>query len=56
MEKLEPQIKKRLKPGTRIVAHDYPFPNMDPDQTVEFEVAGGTRPKYLYMWTVREKK
>lgn len=55
MEKLEPQMKKRLKPGTRIVAHDYPFPNMDPDQTVEFEV-GGSRPKYLYMWTVRAPK
>src|SRR5262249_34292200 len=55
MEKLEPQIKKRLKPGTRIVAHDYPFPNMDPDQTVEFDV-GGPRPRYLYMWTIREPK
>lgn len=55
MEKLEPQMKKRLKPGTRIVAHDYPFPNMDPDQTVEFDF-GGARPKYLYMWTIREPK
>jgi ubiquinone/menaquinone biosynthesis C-methylase UbiE len=55
MEKLEPQMKKRLKPGTRIVAHDYPFPNMDPDQTVEFDV-GGVRPKYLYMWTIRGPK
>jgi len=54
MEKLEPQIKKRLKPGTRIVAHDYPF-SMTPDETVEFDV-GGSRPKYLYMWTVREPK
>ena len=54
MEKLEPQIKTRLKPGTRVVAHDYPF-SMDPDQTVEFDV-GGSRPKFLYMWTIREKK
>ena len=56
MEKLEPQMKSRLKPGTRIVAHDYPFPNMEPDQVVEFEVAGAGRPKFLYMWTIREKK
>ncbi len=56
MEKLEPQIKKRLKPGTRVVAHDYPFPNMKPDQVVEFEVAGAGRPKMLYMWTIREAK
>ena len=55
MEKLEPQMKTRLKPGTRIVAHDYPFPNMEPDQVVEFET-GGSRPKFLYMWTVREAK
>jgi tRNA A58 N-methylase Trm61 len=55
MEKLEPQMKSRLKPGTRIVAHDYPFPNMEPDQVVEFDT-GGTRPKFLYMWTIREKK
>ncbi len=55
MEKLEPQIKSRLKPGTRIVAHDYPFPNMEPDQVVEFDT-GGSRPKFLYMWTVREPK
>lgn len=55
MEKLEPQIKK-LKPGTRIVAHDYPFPNMEPDQVVEFPVPGGERPRFLYMWTIREKK
>jgi ubiquinone/menaquinone biosynthesis C-methylase UbiE len=55
MEKLEPQMKKRLKPGTRIVAHDYPFPNMEPDQVVEFDT-GGSRPKFLYMWTIREPK
>lgn len=55
MEKLEPQIKKRLKPGTRIVAHDYPFPNIEPDQVVEFD-SGGSRPKFLYLWTIREPK
>jgi len=55
MEKLEPQVKSRLKPGTRIVAHDYPFPNMEPDEVVEFNT-GGSRPKFLYMWTVKEAK
>ena len=55
MEKLEPQIKSRLKPGTRIVAHDYPFPNMEPDQVVEFNT-GGPRPKFLYLWTVPDPK
>ena len=55
MERLEPQIKKRLKPGTRIVAHDYPFPNLDPDQIVEFPVKGVGRPKFLYLWTIQAK-
>lgn len=55
MEKLEPQMKSRLKPGTRIVAHDYPFPNMEPDQVVEFDT-GGSRPKFLYLWTIPEPK
>ncbi len=55
MAELEPQIKTRLKPGTRVVAHDYWFPNIERDQFVEVDV-GGPRPKYLYMWTVREAK
>jgi len=54
MEKLEPQVLKRLKPGTRLVAHDYPFPNMKPEQVVEFK--GPNREHTLYMWTVPEKK
>jgi precorrin-6B methylase 2 len=52
MEQLEPQIKSRLKPGTRIVAHDYPFPNMTADAIVNVE-AGGEHPKRLYLWTIR---
>ena len=54
MEKLEPQVLKRLKPGTRLVAHDYPFPNLKPEQVVELE--GPNREHTLYMWTVPEKK
>ena len=55
MEKLEPQVKK-LKAGTRLVAHDYPFPNLEPDQVVEFDTADGDRPRFLYLWTIKEKK
>ena len=53
MEKLEKQL-ARLKPGTRIVAHDYPFPNTKPDQTVEFQ--GPDRTHTLYYWVLKEKK
>jgi len=51
MEKLEPQVKK-LRPGTRLVAHDYPFPNMKPDQIVEFQ--GPYREHTLYLWVIRD--
>ena len=54
MEKLEPQVLKRLKPGTRLVAHDFKFPNLTPDVTVEFK--GPEREHTLYMWTIKEKK
>ncbi|MFO0970200.1 MAG: class I SAM-dependent methyltransferase [Gemmataceae bacterium] len=53
MEKLEPQVMK-LKPGTRLVAHDYPFPNLKPDQIVEFK--GPHREHTLYLWTIRDEK
>jgi predicted O-methyltransferase YrrM len=52
MEKLEPQLAK-LKPGTRVVAHDYPFPNMKADQIVEYK--GPNRDHTLYMWTIQKK-
>jgi ubiquinone/menaquinone biosynthesis C-methylase UbiE len=54
MEKLEPQVLKRLKPGTRLVAHDYPFPNLKAEQVIEFK--GPSREHTLYLWTVPEKK
>ncbi len=53
MEKLEPQLAK-LKPGTRIVAHDYPFPNLKADQIVDFKGPG--RDHTLYMWTIQKKE
>jgi ubiquinone/menaquinone biosynthesis C-methylase UbiE len=54
MEKLEPQVMKRLRPGTRLIAHDFPLPNLKPDATVQFE--GPDRPHWLYMWTIKEPK
>lgn len=53
MEKLEPQVLKRCKPGTRLVAHDYWFPNIKADHVIEFQ--GPSRPHTLYLWTVRAK-
>ena len=54
VEKLEPKLLAELKPGTRIVAHDYGFPRWQPDRKVQISktymlyvvpanVAGGWR-------------
>jgi acetyl-CoA C-acetyltransferase len=48
MEKLA-----KLKPGTRIVAHDYPFPELTADQIVEFK--GPNRDHTLYLWTIKKQ-
>src|SRR5947209_2370475 len=55
MDMLEPIAKKTLRPGTRIVSHDYRWRDKDwePEQTVEFK--GPNRTHTLYMWTVKGK-
>jgi uncharacterized protein (TIGR03000 family) len=58
MEKLGPTLKKELKPGTRIVAHDYPFPKWKADLTLTMPGVDRLYPHTLYVWQVRsvEKK
>lgn len=51
MAKLEPQIRK-LKPGTRLVAHDYAFPGLKPDVTINY--MGDERVHVLYLWTLKK--
>jgi hypothetical protein len=52
--KLIPQLEK-LKPGSRIVSHDFPMEGVTPDQKIEFkETNGNTHP--LYLWTTPLKK
>lgn len=53
LEEFEMQL-PRLKPGTRIVAHDYPLPNLEPD--VEMEFQGPVRDHTLYLWTIKENQ
>lgn len=54
MDLLEPIARKTLKPGTRIVSHDYRWRNKDwePEQTIDFK--GPNRNHTLYMWTVKK--
>lgn len=53
MDMLEPIARKTLKPGTRIVSHDYRWRSKEwePDTTIEFR--GPNRNHTLYLWTVK---
>ena len=52
MDQLKPIAQKALKPGSRIVSHDFRWSHKDwePDQTV---IMGDTT---LYLWTVKAKQ
>jgi hypothetical protein len=57
MEKLRPKLLAELKPGSRIVAHDYYMPEWYPDRQLSLTVpekvkANGTDKAYLYLWIV----
>ncbi len=48
--KLRPQLFKQLKPGTRIVSHDFDMAEWKPERVVQ--VQGPTRQHTLYYWVV----
>jgi tRNA A58 N-methylase Trm61 len=47
--KLIPQLEK-LKPGCRIVSHDFDMQGVRPKQVVNFEEKGGGRTHKIYLW------
>jgi hypothetical protein len=57
-QKLRPKI-LNLKPGTRVVAHDYPMGEWPPDQDKEILVpektVGNPGRSYIYLWIVPAK-
>ena len=57
MEKLRPKLLAELRPGSRIVAHDYYMSEWHPDRQFSLTVpekikANGTDKAYLYLWIV----
>jgi uncharacterized protein (TIGR03000 family) len=56
MEKLRPILEEQLKPGTRVVAHDYPVPGWPPDEVARVPAPSRIYAHTLYSWTVRQKK
>ena len=50
--KLRPQLFKQLKPGTRVVSHDFDMGEWKPERVVQ--VQGPSRQHTLYYWVVPE--
>lgn len=50
--KLRPKLLQELRPGTRIVSHDFDMREWQPDNVVQ--VQGPSRQHTLYVWTVPE--
>ena len=46
--RLEPKLKRELRPGARIVSQRFPIGNWPPDETIEAE---GEK---LFLWTIRD--
>jgi cyclopropane fatty-acyl-phospholipid synthase-like methyltransferase len=51
-EALAPMLKKTLKPGSRIVSHDFLMGDWKPDRQITVKDAGGT-PHDLFLWTIK---
>jgi SAM-dependent methyltransferase len=49
--KLEPKLARELKPGTRVVSHEYLIGDWKPDHTETMYVGG--EPHVIHSWTVR---
>jgi uncharacterized protein (TIGR03000 family) len=52
MKQLKPIVLKECKPGTRIVAHDYPFPDWQPKDQTTIDVPARLGPHTLHLWVV----
>jgi len=53
--KLIPQLQK-LKPGTRIVSHDFDMEGVEPEQEVKFTSKVDSRQHTIYLWKAPIKK
>jgi hypothetical protein len=60
-EKIKPNLQKMLKPGARIVAHDFGIEGWEPDVTVklpgyELKLGGYKHQHTLYLWRIRKAR
>ena len=55
LEKLIPQLEK-MKPGTRVVSHQFEIPGVPPDKVVVADSTEDGAKHTLYLWTLPLKK
>ena len=55
LRKLKPIFEESLKPGTRLVSHNYPIEGWSPDK-IEYMEADDNFEHLVYFFTVKEKK
>jgi uncharacterized protein (TIGR03000 family) len=56
MEKLKPILLRDLKPGTRIVSHNYTLPGWTPRDSAKVQAQGSPFAATVYLWHVPAKK
>lgn len=57
MEKVQEKLRKELKPGTRVLSHDYPLPPWEPVEVITFDseekvAISGTSRTIVYLYRV----
>jgi len=60
-EAMKPSLRRQLKPGSRIVAHDFGIEGWEPDETVKLpdyeEKIGGYKHQHtLYLWKMSKER
>jgi predicted O-methyltransferase YrrM len=53
MRRLQPKLLRELRPGTRIVAHDFALPDWPPERTIDVRL---DRLRRVYLWTVPPRR
>ncbi|UCH58149.1 MAG: methyltransferase domain-containing protein [Candidatus Bathyarchaeota archaeon] len=49
-EKVKPKLEAELKPGARVVTHDFSIPGWDQERNVKFKEGYRSHTIYLYRW------
>ena len=53
--KLRPTLMQQLRPGARIVSHNFPIGDWEPDVVDNFTDAGGKK-RTVYLWNIRKDR